>query len=227
MKPPMKLLAATARARTMASYVLKIQELLDYTIDYLSDSHYDLISCALVAKSWVWRAQRHLYHHLDPAPDDASGCDAVEIKFHRFSRTLESAPHPLRLIRRVSIPLDSAVLACAVHAPCGATPVVHELPMGRARRSSRSRRYCPPVPAPRPTMGYLQPIPLLDEYFAGCSHDIQQLRLTLDSPLGSCTIYSSPSPSLSMPRFFSVLPLFSFEGRIGLESFHRGVYSAS
>ncbi|KAJ7508753.1 hypothetical protein B0H11DRAFT_2270378 [Mycena galericulata] len=39
-----------------ASYVLGIQELLDYTIDCLSESPSELLSCALVAKSWASRS---------------------------------------------------------------------------------------------------------------------------------------------------------------------------
>ncbi|KAJ7455867.1 hypothetical protein FB451DRAFT_1564866 [Mycena latifolia] len=220
MRPPMKLLAPTARARTMASYVLGIQELLDYTIDDLSESPYDLISCALVAKSWVWRAQRHLYRHLDLTPDDASGCDAVEIKFHRLSHTLESAPHLVRLIRRVSVPLDSAVLAslacvpfthvaelrleCTSYPWAAPTPRATVTPLQALLRLPSLRRVL--------LWGYLEPIPLLDEYFTGCSRDIEQLRLALDNldtyP-GACALFDdapcAPGPKiplahLSVPR---------------------------
>ncbi|KAJ6555432.1 hypothetical protein DFH09DRAFT_1492716 [Mycena vulgaris] len=97
--------------RTVASYVLGIQELLDHTIDYLSDSPCELISCALVVKSWVYSAQRHIYRSLDLTPDDQSGCDEIEIKFHHLSHTLQMAPHLVSLIRSVSVPINSGVLA--------------------------------------------------------------------------------------------------------------------
>ncbi|KAJ7654910.1 hypothetical protein B0H17DRAFT_1338141 [Mycena rosella] len=181
--------ASTVRARTIASYVLGIQEILDHTIDYLSDSPYDLTSCTLVATSWVSRAQRHIYRHLDLTPDADSGGDAVEIKLHRLTHTLERAPHLVPLIRDVSVPLNSPILpelACL--------PLTH---LAELRLECTSYPWAAPAQrstiAPlqtllrRPSLfrvllwGYLEPISILDVYFEGCSRNIQQLRLALDN----------------------------------------------
>ncbi|KAK6996399.1 hypothetical protein R3P38DRAFT_2655018 [Favolaschia claudopus] len=45
----------------MSSNPLRIQELLDLCITHLSESPADLLSCSLVARSWVSAAQSELF----------------------------------------------------------------------------------------------------------------------------------------------------------------------
>ncbi|KAJ7263880.1 hypothetical protein C8J57DRAFT_420051 [Mycena rebaudengoi] len=118
--------------------VLAIQELVDMIIDHVAQlaecSTGDLFCCALVAKPWVYRAQTHIFAHLDlsltcycsPAsnakcnsslssPDSerstSSACAAVlSHKLHRLQNTLHTSPHLVRFVRRLSVPLNSVLL---------------------------------------------------------------------------------------------------------------------
>ncbi|KAJ7127633.1 hypothetical protein C8R44DRAFT_979329 [Mycena epipterygia] len=194
---------------SVASYALGIQELVDYIIDHLSDSPYDLLSCALVAKSWIYCAQRHIYHHLDLTPDD-SGCDEAEIKVHRLMHTLQKAPYLVPLIRAVSVPLNSPALTDLACVPftrltefrleCTsypwAAPAHAEVipPLQAILRLPSLRRVV--------LWGYLEPISIIDELFDGCSPNIQHLRLALDnldSYPGEQRIFNDP-PCVSRPK---------------------------
>ncbi|KAJ6555422.1 hypothetical protein DFH09DRAFT_1318209 [Mycena vulgaris] len=217
------------RTRSVASYVLGIQELLDHTIDYLSDSPCDLISCALVAKSWVYRARRHIYRSLDLTPDDQSGCNEIEIKFHRLSHTLQMAPHLVSLIRGISVPLNSGVLA-----DLAGVPFTH---LAELRLECTSYPWAaaaqPATVAPLQILlrlpslrrahlwGYLEPISILDDYFEGCSRDIQHLHLALDNleayPGACAVVNDSPCP----PR--PMIPLAHLSIPRELETWMRGL----
>lgn len=168
--------------------MLGIQELLDYTIDCLSDAPHELLSCALVAKAWVARAQRHIYRDLDMSPDPESEHDAIEIKVHRLSHTLEN-PYLLGLVHCLSVPLNSPALAALAH-----IPFTH---LAEFRLECTSYPWAAPATpdtiAPlqailrRPSLrrvhlwGYLEPISIIDDYFEGCARGIQELRLALDN----------------------------------------------
>ncbi|KAJ7633124.1 hypothetical protein FB45DRAFT_1148623 [Roridomyces roridus] len=64
--------------------LFKVQELVDYCIDFLCDSRPDLQRCALVCRSWVRPAQRLLFRNwtfLDGVPDSRR-LDALEHLSH-------------------------------------------------------------------------------------------------------------------------------------------------
>ncbi|KAJ7181457.1 hypothetical protein C8R43DRAFT_271315 [Mycena crocata] len=185
-----------------------VQELLDYIIDYLSDSPRDLVACAGVAKSWVYRAQYHIYRHLDLTP--GSSCDDIEIRFHRLTHTLQNVPHLIAFIRSVSVPLKSSALAS-----------LSELPFSHlAEFRLECTSYPWAAPAQRETIaplqrilrlpslhrvtfwGYLEPIAIIDEYFEGCSRNIKHLRLeldNLDAYPGVQSLCALPVPRLPCP----------------------------
>lgn len=175
-----------ARCWNVASQVLNIQELLDYTLDYLSNSPTDLISCALVAKAWVSPAQRHIYRHLDLTPDDSA---YHEVKFHQVCHTLENNPHLIPLVRRVSVPLNSCALTDVTCVPfthladfrleCTSYPWATRAQLNTVSPLQKLLR----LPCLRRVMlwGYLEPISIIDEYFYLCSPNIRQLLLALDN----------------------------------------------
>ncbi|KAJ7511987.1 hypothetical protein B0H11DRAFT_720850 [Mycena galericulata] len=79
---------------------LSVQELVDRCIDFLHESTPDLKACALVARSWVYRAQSHLFDEAVPWYID-------EIKHIRqwglLLPILQRCPHFIRHIHRLHI----------------------------------------------------------------------------------------------------------------------------
>ncbi|KAF8206175.1 hypothetical protein K438DRAFT_463134 [Mycena galopus ATCC 62051] len=82
----------------LALSVLNIPELLDHTIDFLSESRADLLSSALVSKSWVPSAQSHLFAKIT-LPEDT-----------KLMKMLEASPHLGHFIRCLSVSLNIHML---------------------------------------------------------------------------------------------------------------------
>ncbi|KAK7000527.1 hypothetical protein R3P38DRAFT_3056041, partial [Favolaschia claudopus] len=83
---------------------LHVQELLDNTINFLSDSPATLLSCSLVARSWVYAAQSNLFR----APHVTTEAffnhrNGVE---REFCAVLTESPHLLRHVRELFIEED-------------------------------------------------------------------------------------------------------------------------
>ncbi|KAK7024689.1 hypothetical protein R3P38DRAFT_2950753, partial [Favolaschia claudopus] len=90
---------------------LDVNELLDHTISFLTPSAADLISCALVARSWVDPAQSHLFR----VPHDRNfGYNIARSIAVSLFRTLSEKPPLARHVRefRLCLPLhvDTALL---------------------------------------------------------------------------------------------------------------------
>ncbi|KAJ7500803.1 hypothetical protein B0H11DRAFT_767380 [Mycena galericulata] len=82
------------------NHPLDVQELVDRCIGFLRESAPDLTACALVARSWVYPAQSHLFEEAVP-------WDYQEIKHLRqwkaLLEILQTYPHLIRHIRRLHI----------------------------------------------------------------------------------------------------------------------------
>jgi hypothetical protein len=72
-----------------------IQEMVDLIIECLSQSSADLHSCALVSKSWVTKAQSHIFCTVSFSP-----YKGVE-KYERCLMGLQMYPHLSRFIRHI------------------------------------------------------------------------------------------------------------------------------
>ncbi|KAF7374617.1 hypothetical protein MSAN_00346300 [Mycena sanguinolenta] len=90
--------------RPLARSVLAIPELLDLIIGFLSGSRVNLLSCALVSKSWVPCAQRRIFRNIILY----SSKDMKLLR--RLTETLETSPHLAHFIRRLSISLNIRLL---------------------------------------------------------------------------------------------------------------------
>ncbi|KAJ7876232.1 hypothetical protein B0H13DRAFT_1004725 [Mycena leptocephala] len=76
-----------------------IQELVDHCISLLAESHSNLKSCALVARSWVHAAQSHLFRRI-PSLGPGPGFPAEEW-WMRLHNALKTFPHLLRLVQEL------------------------------------------------------------------------------------------------------------------------------
>ncbi|KAJ6463897.1 hypothetical protein C8R45DRAFT_1220021 [Mycena sanguinolenta] len=85
--------------------VFGTSELCCYIIDFLHDSPKDLKSSALASRIFTFPAQAHLFYEID-----ISGRWDREVS--HLSEILDEAPHLCPLIRCMSVPFDSLVLAC-------------------------------------------------------------------------------------------------------------------
>ncbi|KAJ6579411.1 hypothetical protein B0H10DRAFT_2099834 [Mycena sp. CBHHK59/15] len=74
--------------------MFEVQELLDFTIDFLHNSTADLKCCALVSVSWLAAAQYHLFSYIELGDDLAC---------KRLGTVLEASPHLLRFIAHLAI----------------------------------------------------------------------------------------------------------------------------
>ncbi|KAF8206151.1 hypothetical protein K438DRAFT_1963249 [Mycena galopus ATCC 62051] len=91
-------------SQPLALAVLNIPELLDHTIDFLSESRVDLLSSALVSKSWVSRAQFHLFGKITLVPPK-------DMKLLRLlMKVLKTSPHLAHFIRHLSVSLNNHLL---------------------------------------------------------------------------------------------------------------------
>ncbi|KAK7006334.1 hypothetical protein R3P38DRAFT_3214379 [Favolaschia claudopus] len=81
----------------MSSNPLRIQELLDLCITFLSESPADLLSCSLVARSWVNAAQSELFRtpHLISVRSDRAA--------RKFCNALSKSPHLGHHVRELSM----------------------------------------------------------------------------------------------------------------------------
>ncbi|KAJ6545165.1 hypothetical protein B0H19DRAFT_1167071 [Mycena capillaripes] len=91
---------------------LTVAELLHHCIYFLRSSPPDLLSCALVARSWLFPAQSHLFHKISITHQNYNLLPESEILLAR----LEVFPHLVRHIRRLHMDLtmgrdSSAVLS--------------------------------------------------------------------------------------------------------------------
>ncbi|KAJ7774169.1 hypothetical protein DFH07DRAFT_1057034 [Mycena maculata] len=85
---------------------LRIQELLDRFIGFLSDSDPDLRSCALVNRAWVHASQSHLFSTIKLYRASVSAASLPRTS-SRLLEILEASPHLVRVI--VTLHLDSIV----------------------------------------------------------------------------------------------------------------------
>ncbi|KAJ7478453.1 hypothetical protein FB451DRAFT_1557106 [Mycena latifolia] len=83
---------------------LRIQELLDQCIDFLRDSPTDLKACAMVARSWSFAAQVHIFGQIYLG----IGLIRSDDPWNRLHDALRLSPHLIRHIRRLT--LDSGSL---------------------------------------------------------------------------------------------------------------------
>ncbi|KAK7000521.1 hypothetical protein R3P38DRAFT_3056004 [Favolaschia claudopus] len=83
---------------------LHVQELLDNTIDFLSDSPATLLSCSIVARSWVYAAQSNLFR-APHVTTEAFFNHRTGIE-REFCDVLTESPHLLRHVRELFIEED-------------------------------------------------------------------------------------------------------------------------
>ncbi|KAJ6550235.1 hypothetical protein B0H19DRAFT_1378823 [Mycena capillaripes] len=105
--------STTTPVKTMNQPPFAIQELVDLCIHFLRDSQRDLRACALVSRSWVYPAQSHVFREITIAGGDPGGTPLTEWGGHRggakpalwlqLQQTLETSPHLIPHIRRLSI----------------------------------------------------------------------------------------------------------------------------
>ncbi|KAJ7114065.1 hypothetical protein C8R44DRAFT_881614 [Mycena epipterygia] len=79
------------------------QELVDHIIGFLRDSPRDLSTCALVARSWVFVAQSHVFRNASFKSESTPLEN--EYRLARFQETLSTSPHLIRLVRQLHIDL--------------------------------------------------------------------------------------------------------------------------
>ncbi|KAJ7064324.1 hypothetical protein C8F01DRAFT_1130989 [Mycena amicta] len=83
---------------------LPIQELCDHIIDLLQDSPNDLKACSLVCRSFVNRAQGHLFRTIQINPPSRHECTLWVERIDRFCEILRSgSTHLLDHVRRIYI----------------------------------------------------------------------------------------------------------------------------
>ncbi|KAJ6486306.1 hypothetical protein DFH09DRAFT_1377840 [Mycena vulgaris] len=111
---------------TSTTAALRVQELCDYITDFLTESNWDLKSCALVSSTFTSSAQHHLFHDIilnrgcldidDPSIleryDETGAC-------RRFCAVLNRSPHLVPLVRRLRVSHEVDVLKplCKLHFP--------------------------------------------------------------------------------------------------------------
>ncbi|KAJ7454604.1 hypothetical protein B0H11DRAFT_2069167 [Mycena galericulata] len=127
-----------------ANTALKIQELCDSIAAFLTESSWDLKSCALISPTFASAAQRHLFHDIifnrgcldldNPALlgnyDEAGACG-------RFCAVLRTSPHLRFLVRRVRAGFEQQVLSalCAMEFPNLRDVVLHRKGGGSANET--------------------------------------------------------------------------------------------
>ncbi|KAJ7928759.1 hypothetical protein B0H13DRAFT_1966080 [Mycena leptocephala] len=165
---------------SLRSSVIAIPELLDHIIDYLSGSPVDLLSCAMVSKSWVRRAQFHLFSKIMFIPPNHTSI------FERLAKSLEVSPHLAHLIRHLSITLDIDLLEGVTRL---ILPSLEELAVDctddqYSFRQDVKTMFLVEAILRLPTIrcvtlsGLFNSISVIDTYFSNCSRGIQTLGLS-------------------------------------------------
>ncbi|KAF7369619.1 hypothetical protein MVEN_00292700 [Mycena venus] len=94
----------------MSNSPFTVQELVDHCISFLQDSMSDLRACSLVARSWVYPAQAHLFRDSNLTNSDLTVFENCML-WIQFSKTLHSSPHLIRHMRHLNIELHVAPLS--------------------------------------------------------------------------------------------------------------------
>ncbi|KAF7354316.1 hypothetical protein MVEN_01120000 [Mycena venus] len=162
----------------------------------------DLRACALVSRSWVDRAQSHIFWKID-----IGHLNCLEILWERLQRTLETSPHLIRYIRRLRIGLDEqtplSVLSricnfAFTHLECVRTHIWGNLILQTALSFQRlfglpTLRYVKLIVTRTPDSGSFPNI------FERCSPAVRQLHLHFSGDL---------PPSLpGIPRYHARAPI--------------------
>ncbi|KAK6980678.1 hypothetical protein R3P38DRAFT_466806 [Favolaschia claudopus] len=94
----------------MSSNPFRIQELLDLCITFVSESPRNLLSCSLVARSWVNAAQSELFRiaNLSVRPDRVA---------HKFCNALSGSPHLAHHVRELRMGNLPALIQNLDHLP--------------------------------------------------------------------------------------------------------------
>ncbi|KAF7354031.1 hypothetical protein MVEN_01089900 [Mycena venus] len=85
---------------------LYVEEILEHCLTYLCHSTHDMMACALVSRHWVYAAQSQLYRDPPIRGMLARECPDIHRKWAQFIETLESSPHLIRHVRRLSLKVD-------------------------------------------------------------------------------------------------------------------------
>ncbi|KAJ7019828.1 hypothetical protein C8F04DRAFT_326043 [Mycena alexandri] len=168
---------------SLPRFVLAIPELLDHIVDYLADSPEDLLACALVSKSWVPRAQFHLFRKVELLPPSKWNDTQVHVRLLeilRASRQLRS------LVRYLSFSLSIRLLDCLDSIPL---PNLEEISVECTddqyiwcmdiKTSLRVRDIFMSIPTLSRVnfSGQFQSISIFHHYFENCAANIQSLEL--------------------------------------------------
>ncbi|KAF7374612.1 hypothetical protein MSAN_00345800 [Mycena sanguinolenta] len=194
---------------SLAHSLFAIPELLDHTIDILSESLVDLHSCALVSKSWVPRAQFHIFEKIILWRFDSVSDDMKLLR--RLMKILEVSPHLAHFIRHLSISLNIDLLEGIV----GMTlPRLEELYVECTFYQYRglddmTTRFHVQSLLRRPTVrsvelyGAFTSISVIRAYFDNCTH-IQRLGLISAHVVGTENMEdleaSNPNPALGASK---------------------------
>ncbi|KAJ6595191.1 hypothetical protein DFH09DRAFT_1073012 [Mycena vulgaris] len=163
---------------------LGIPELLDLIMDQLANSSRALYSCAVVSKLWQRRAQYHLFRNIAVTGALRNRPDMDERVISRLVETLTSSPHLAALVRSIVVSLDISVLGLVAQMPL---PRLREVTIyctwdQRVTRADRAAVADVQKILRIPTLlivnleGYFPSIPVLNEYFKGCSRSIVTLK---------------------------------------------------
>ncbi|KAF7336829.1 hypothetical protein MVEN_02118900 [Mycena venus] len=206
----------------LARSVLAIPELLDHTMNYLSESPEDFHSCALVSKSWVPHAQSYLFREITLVPPNDMNI------FGRLMKSLETSPHLAHLIRHLSISLNIQLLeyVTGMVLPRLEELSVHCTDAQYSHRRDISTKHLVQSLLRLPTIrrvtldGIFNSISVIHAYFDNCSRCLQSLVLSElyveSSPDGSppdpSTLATVPAKiqlsHLTLPLDFSVLDVW-------------------
>jgi hypothetical protein len=161
-----------------------IQEMVDLIIECLSQSSADLHSCALVSKSWVTKAQSHIFCTVSFSP-----YEGVE-KYEQCLMGLQTYPHLSRFVRHIIISVNSRWLAPVSSI---AFPSLQEITIRSGSSRYQIVQLLPIMMETVPTIqaylrspsvkrvnfnGYFS-IAVLDTYLDDCSSNITSLGLDL------------------------------------------------
>ncbi|KAJ6595166.1 hypothetical protein DFH09DRAFT_159551 [Mycena vulgaris] len=163
---------------------LGIPELLDLIMDQLANSSRALYSCAVVSKLWQRRAQYHLFRNIAVTGALRNRPDMDERVIPRLVETLTSSPHLAALVRSIVVSLDISVLGLVAQL---SLPRLREVTIyctwdQRVTRADRAAVADVQKILRTPTLlivnleGYFPSIPVLNEYFQGCSRSIVTLK---------------------------------------------------
>ncbi|KAF8178969.1 hypothetical protein K438DRAFT_1769108 [Mycena galopus ATCC 62051] len=165
-----------------------IQELVDSIIECLSQSSADLHSCALVSKSWVTKAQSHIFWTVSFSTND--GVEKYERCLMGLQK-LQTYPHLSRFVRHIIISVVNSHRLAPVSSMT--FPSLQEITLQSGSYRYDLERLIPMMMETVPTIqaylrspsvkrvnfnGYFT-IAVLDSYFDDCSSNITSLGLDL------------------------------------------------